>query len=118
MITREIAERFAEAWIAAWNAHDLPRILSHYTDDFEMRSPRIVEIAAEPTGVLRGKEAVGAYWSKALTRVPDLHFELLGVFVGATGIALHYRNQAGRLAIETFELDEEGHARSAAAHYA
>src|ERR1700723_3107179 len=38
MMTSELALRFAE-WIAAWNAHDLPRILSHYADDFEMSSP-------------------------------------------------------------------------------
>jgi ketosteroid isomerase-like protein len=32
-VTREFADPFAEEWIAAWNAHDLPRILSHYEDD-------------------------------------------------------------------------------------
>jgi len=26
-ITREFADRFAEEWIAAWNARDLPRVL-------------------------------------------------------------------------------------------
>ena len=30
------ANEFAAEWIEAWNAHDLDRILSHYTDDFEM----------------------------------------------------------------------------------
>ena len=28
-ITREFAEGFAGEWIAAWNAHDLERILAH-----------------------------------------------------------------------------------------
>jgi hypothetical protein len=32
-ITRDFAERFAEEWVAAWNAHDLVRILAHYEDD-------------------------------------------------------------------------------------
>jgi ABC-2 type transport system permease protein len=36
MMTREAAVRFAEGWAAAWNAHDLDRILAHYSDDFEM----------------------------------------------------------------------------------
>ena len=26
------AEHFANDWIAAWNAHDLDRVLSHYAD--------------------------------------------------------------------------------------
>ncbi len=40
-ITPERAESFAAEWIAAWNARDLLRVLSHYTDDFEMSSPFI-----------------------------------------------------------------------------
>jgi hypothetical protein len=117
-ITRDFAERFAEEWIAAWNSHDLPRILSHYDDDFEMASPRIVEIAGEPSGVLRGKASVGAYWEKALRLILDLRFEKLAVFVGAHSLAIHYRNQAGRLAVETFEIGDSGRVVRAAAHYA
>ncbi len=116
-ISRDFAERFVEEWIAAWNAHDLPRILSHYEEEFEMASPRIVEIAGESSGVLRGKASVGAYWEKALRLIPDLRFEKLAVFVGARSIALHYRNQAGRLAVETFEIGETGRVVRAAANY-
>jgi hypothetical protein len=108
VITRAFADRFAEEWIAAWNSHDLSRILSHYADDFEMASPRIADIAGEPSGVLRGKERVGRYWEAALKMIPELHFELLGVFVGARSIAVQYRNQAGRLAVEVFEIGEGG----------
>ena len=42
-LTREFAHQFAEDWIAVWNSHDLEAILSHYTDDFEMSSPLIVQ---------------------------------------------------------------------------
>jgi len=75
----DFAHRFADEWIAAWNSHDLDRILAHYEDDFEMSSPVIRIVAGEPSGKLRGKTAVGAYWSRALQRSPDLHFELVGV---------------------------------------
>jgi SnoaL-like domain len=118
MLTPEFAEHFAADWIAAWNAHDLPRVLSHYDDDFEMASPRIVDIAGEPTGVLQGKARVGAYWATALGRNPDLHFELLGVFIGVRSIAIHYVNQVGRRAVETFEFAPSGVAVRSAAQYA
>jgi len=59
-IDREFALRFAEEWIASWYAHDLGRILSHYTDDFEMSSPLIVQLMDEPSGTLKGKTAVRA----------------------------------------------------------
>jgi hypothetical protein len=32
-MTHADALAFAEVWVAAWNAHDLGRILSHYADD-------------------------------------------------------------------------------------
>jgi hypothetical protein len=116
-ITRDFAERFAEEWIGAWNAHDLPRILSHYEDDFEMASPRIIEIAGEPSGVLRGKKDIGAYWGKVLRLSPDLCFEKLGIFVGVRSLAIHYRNQKGRLSVETFEIGDRGLVTRAAAHH-
>jgi hypothetical protein len=118
MITPDHAARFAEEWISAWNARDLALVLEHYEDDFEMASPRIVEIAGEPSGVLRGKASVGAYWRKALDLNPHLRFELLGVFVGAQSVALHYKNQTGKLAVEVFEIGSSGRVSRAAAHYA
>lgn len=118
MIAADLATRLAHDWIDAWNAHDLPRILDHYDDDFEMSSPRIVDLAGEPSGILRGKADVGAYWAKALALIPELRFELLGVFVGVRSVALHYRNQAGRLAVEILELGPSGRVARASAHYA
>jgi hypothetical protein len=67
---------------------------------------------------LRGKASVGSYWEKALRLIPDLRFDKLCVFVGVRSIAIHYRNQAGRLAVETLEVGEAGRVVRAAAHYA
>lgn len=50
------AERFAADWIDSWNAHDLDRVLSHYADDFEMSSPVIIQVVAEPSGTLRERQ--------------------------------------------------------------
>ena len=111
------AKAFAEEWIAAWNAHDLDRILSHYTDDFEMSSPYIVEVAGEPSGTLKGKPAVGAYWSKALARFPDLRFELIDVLAGADSVAINYHGRGRRRVCEVFFFDAAGKVRKAAAHY-
>ena len=54
MLTKERAMEFAKEWIDAWNAHDLNRILSHYSCDFEKASSRIVQVMNEPTGKLKG----------------------------------------------------------------
>ena len=99
------AEHFANDWIDAWNSHDLQRILSHYADDFEMTSPVIIQLTNEPSGTLRGKTAVGDYWTKALQLIPDLHFELITTLVGVNSITLYYHGARGRLAAEVFHLN-------------
>jgi ketosteroid isomerase-like protein len=116
MITKEFAQHFASEWIDAWNAHDLDRILSHYSDDFTMSSPRIAAIAEVPTGILRGKDAIRAYWKRALELTPTLHFDLIDTFVGADSVVLHYRRMDGRAA-EVFFFDRDGKVVRASANY-
>lgn len=98
--------QFAEEWIAAWNSHDLDRILAHYVDDFEMSSPLIVERMNEPSGTLRGKAAVRAYWAKGLALPPPIKFELLAVHAGVNRLALVYRSVGRRFGIELLTLNE------------
>jgi len=115
-VTREFALRFAEEWIAAWNAHDLERVLSHYTDELEMSSPVIVDLVGEPSGTLKGKPAVRAYWAKALARLPDLHFDLIDAYAGAGSVVVHYKGPRG-MSAEVFWFDDGGKVFRAAAHY-
>jgi len=111
------AEHFATEWIAAWNAHDLDRVLSHYANDFEMSSPYIVTLAGEASGTLRGKPSVEAYWRKALGLFPDLHFDLVSVLAGANSITLYYKGARGRLVAEVLHVDAEQKVSRAFAHY-
>jgi len=117
MITAEFAQAFAEEWIAAWNSGDLDRILSHYTDDFEMRSPFIVQKMNEPSGILRGKEAIRPYWTKGLGGEPKLHFELDRVFAGADSVAILYRNNRAGMVVEVIFFNEAREAIRGVAHY-
>jgi hypothetical protein len=117
-IDRTFADQFAAEWIAAWNSHDLDRILSHYRDDFAMSSPLIVERGFDPSGTLHGKDAVRPYWRAGLAAAPDLHFTLEVALIGADSIAILYRNQAGRRVAEVVVLDEERRVIRGMAHYA
>ncbi len=116
MIEREFAERFARHWIAAWNAHDIDDILSHYSEDFEMSSPYIAQIAQQPSGKLVGKRAVGDYWRSALALMPTLHFELIEVLAGVDSVIIYYQGVRG-LAAELFFFDEDALVQRACAHY-
>ena len=55
-----------------------------------MSSPFIVSISGQASGTLRGKAAVRAYWQTALQQHPDLHFELVDVFVGVSSMVILY----------------------------
>jgi ketosteroid isomerase-like protein len=106
-IPASVAREIAIDWIAAWNSGDLERILSHYIDDFEMRSPLIAERGFSPTGALRGKSAIRPYWGAGLAVTPPLRFELVDVYAGVNQLAIHYRSVGRRYVVEVLELDDE-----------
>jgi hypothetical protein len=85
---------FAHAWAAAWNRRDIEAVLAHYRDEIVFSSPVAARVVGGD-GVVRGKAALRAYWTAALDRVPDLHFDVLGVYPGQDLLIIHYRNQKG-----------------------
>ncbi len=114
-MTPEAAEAFAEEWIAAWNARDLPRILAHYAEDVHFRSPTAQNLVEN--GVVEGKAALEHYWTRALALIEHLHFELLGVFTGHDSLTILYRNHNGAEAAETFLFNADGKVTHSVAAY-
>src|SRR4051812_2740675 len=104
-LTEESAKAFAGEWIAAWNAHDVERVLAHWADDCVFTSPFVTRVTGDPTGTVNGKAALRAYWTRAITAFPGLHFELTHVFVGQRSLVLGYRNHRGQSCAEMIELD-------------
>lgn len=117
MLTKDFAEHFSNQWIRSWNSHNLELILSHYADDFVMSSPLIALVAGEPSGMLHGKAAIGAYWKKALAQVPNLHFELASTLVGTDSVIIYYKGVRG-MAAEVFFFDSNRKVVKSCAHYA
>ena len=106
-VTDRALNAIATEWIAAWNSHDLERILSHYVDDFEMRSPLIAERGFSASSALRGKDAIRPYWRAGLAATPPIRFELVDVYAGVNQIAIHYRSVARKYVVEVLEVDDE-----------
>lgn len=99
------AVAFAEGWVNAWNSHDLDAVLSHFADNVVFTSPVVAQFVDGSGGVIRGKAALRAYWAEGLRRIPDLHFEVVGVYVGVDALVINYRNQLGRLVNEVLIFD-------------
>jgi ketosteroid isomerase-like protein len=112
-VTAADAQRFARTWLAAWNAHDIESVLAHFSEDVTFTSPVAARIVEGSDGVIRGKDALRDYWSRGIEHYPDLHFELVGVYLGVDTIVINYRNQNGALVNEILRLEGthvvEGH---------
>jgi ketosteroid isomerase-like protein len=95
-------------WIAAWNSHDLERVLALYADDTEMTSDRIPAFGFDASGTLRGKANLRMYWGKALQLLPNLHFELIDTYVSPNSVVVFYQNERGAKICEYLRLDAQG----------
>lgn len=83
-----------------------------------MRSPLIAERGLSADGILRGKDAIAAYWKAGLALQPPLRFELLHVCCGVGALALHYRSHGrGKLVIERIAIGPDGKGIRAEALY-
>ena len=117
MLTPDAAARFADEWIAAWNSHDLDRILAHWAEDCVFTSPLAAQLLGT-TGIVRGKAELRTYWQRGLAANPGLRFSLEQVLVGADSLVISYRNHRQQTCAEFLRLDHTGHAVEGAAHYA
>lgn len=97
------AQRFATAWAGDWNSHDLDRIMSHFAENVVFQSPVAAELLADCDGTVLGKDALRVYFAAGLRRYPDLHFDVLEVYVGVNTIVINYRNQVGQLVNEILQ---------------
>lgn len=96
---------FAEEWSAAWNRRDVEGVLAHFHDDVVFSSPVAAEMVPGSGGVVRGKAALREYWTTALAALPELRFEVVGVYQGQSVLVINYRNERGRLVNEVLEFD-------------
>jgi uncharacterized protein (TIGR02246 family) len=104
-------------WIAAWNSHDLERVLSLYAEDSEMTSDKIPVFGFDPSGTLRGKDKIRAYWGTALKQLPNLHFDLIDTYVSPDSIVVFYQNERGAKICEYLRLDAEGKIKQGSANH-
>lgn len=114
---KQFASEFAEEWVAAWNSHDLERILGHYATNIELTSmfvPRVLGIAAN---TVRGIGMLRLYFSEALAGFPDLKFVPRAVYSGIDSLVVEYKSVGGLWAAEMMGLNERGLIWRVHAHY-
>ncbi|MGH8202744.1 MAG: nuclear transport factor 2 family protein [Steroidobacteraceae bacterium] len=117
MLTEKEAQQFASHWVAAWNSHNLDEIMSHYGAEVVLVSPVAAKILGDPSGTVKGKKAVRAYFRQGLEAYPNLRFELIDVLWGISSVVLYYMNQKGTKTAEFMEIDAGSKVVRVIAHY-
>ena len=101
-------EALARAWLEAFNAHDVARLVALYTDDCTHTSPKIRALYPETGGKLKGKVALTTWWEGALKRLPTLRYEPLGITATDERVIIEYLRHAPGEAVypvaEAFDL--------------
>jgi predicted ester cyclase len=116
-MTKDEARNLANHWAAAWNSHDLDRIMTHYEDAIELTSPAAAQLLGTSDGRVVGKANLRAYFQRGLEAYPELHFQLEDVLRGLNSVVLYYTNQKGTHTAEFMELSATGKVARVVANY-
>ena len=80
----------ANAWFEAFNAHNLEQLLRLYHADAEHYSPKLKIGQPETNGLIKGKEALRAWWNDAFDRLPSLTYEVLSLTANEDRVFMDY----------------------------
>jgi ketosteroid isomerase-like protein len=69
--------KIALKWFSAFNEKKLEQLLSLYHDNAEHFSPKLKILHPETKGLIKGKEALRAWWRDAFERLPSLNYEVI-----------------------------------------
>jgi predicted ester cyclase len=116
-MTNDEARKLANDWVAAWNAHDLDLIMTHYEDAIELTSPAAAQLLGTPDGRVVGKPNLRAYFQRGLEAYRELRFQLEDVLWGINSVVLYYTNQKGTRTAEFMELSANGKVARVVANY-
>ncbi|MEZ4755624.1 MAG: nuclear transport factor 2 family protein [Flavobacteriales bacterium] len=85
----------ANAWFAAFNAHDLDALLALYAPDAEHYSPKLLVRHPESKGLVRGVKELRAWWQDAFERLPDLRYTPTSITANNERVFMEYLRQVG-----------------------
>lgn len=116
-MTYEDVAAHAKDWIEAWNAHDLERIMSHYSQDVVFEAETVRARWGKPDGKLIGIEELKKHFALGLKLAPQLKFQLEQVLIAPSGYAVLYSRENGNRVIDCVILNDAGQAVKVTAYY-
>jgi hypothetical protein len=86
-------EFMAQQWFAAFNAHDLEKLLSLYDDNAQHFSPKLKALRPETNGYVTGTDALRDWWQDAFDRLPTLHYKVTSLTANDQRVFMEYVRQ-------------------------
>jgi ketosteroid isomerase-like protein len=80
----------ARAWLDAFNAHDVDRLVALYADDATHTSPKIRALHPESGGKLIGRARLSDWWRDANARLPGLRYVVTAVIADEERVIIEY----------------------------
>lgn len=100
----------AHQWFAAFNEHDLEKLLSLYDDDAEHFSPKLKIKKPETNGLVHGKKALHDWWESAFESFPTMHYRVTSLTANADRVFMEYvrtvENEPDMLVAEVLEIKD------------
>src|ERR1700761_502411 len=84
----------ANHWFEAFNEHNLEKLLALYHDNAEHYSPKLKLRQPETNGLVRGKDALRAWWKDAFGRISSLHYIPTSLTANDERVFMEYIRQA------------------------
>lgn len=99
----------AREWFAAFNEHDLEKLLGLYDDNANHYSPKLKVRQPETNGLVKGKAALRAWWKDAFERLPTLTYTYTTLTADEHRVFMEYVRQVegepDMLVAEVLEID-------------
>lgn len=99
----------ATQWFEAFNQHDLEKLLSLYHDKAEHYSPKLKVRQPHTNGLVKGKDALRAWWNDAFERLPTLQYTPTSLTPNHLRIFMEYvrhvHNEPDMMVAEVLEIE-------------
>lgn len=74
MLPKNLIISIAQQWFAAFNEHNLEKLLALYHDNAQHYSPKLKSRNPETKGIIVGKNALHSWWKDSFERLPSLKY--------------------------------------------
>jgi len=98
----------ATKWFEAFNEHALEKLLALYHNEAAHYSPKLKIRQPETNGLVRGKDALRAWWQDAFNRLPTLLYKPTTLTANNERVFMEYirkvENEPDMLVAEVLEI--------------